>query len=125
MDWTRINYFKQEEFDSPDMPGSGANMQQEFVEKLDTLRDVWGPLSVTSGYRTVRHNAIVGGVPDSAHVRGLAADLATPDLKTAIKLALVACRVGFDRIGINLKGTFVHVDLDPSLPSPATWFYGA
>lgn len=31
--------------------------------------------SVTSWVRTVEHNGAVGGVPDSAHLRGLACDV--------------------------------------------------
>ena len=37
--------------------------------------------TVTSGYRCPRLNAIVGGVPGSAHLRGYAADLIPSNVK--------------------------------------------
>jgi len=124
-EWTTIRYFKPNEFDSKDAPGSGFSMMDyALVSRLDALRAAWGaPLRVTSGYRTLAHNTAVGGVKDSAHLRGLAADLMTVDLKGAIKLAVVAGRIGFTRVGVDLKGKLVHVDVDLSLPNPAVWFY--
>ena len=46
-----MKHFKLEEFDSPDMPGSGQNMDVEFLEKLDMLRGACGfPFKINSGY---------------------------------------------------------------------------
>ena len=43
---------------------------------LQPLRDaIRKPVQVTSGYRSARLNAHVGGVPNSAHLNGLAADI--------------------------------------------------
>jgi len=124
-EWARIEFFKPAEFDSKDSPGSGfAHMQYELVSMLDYLRSEWGfPLHITSGYRTESRNAVVGGVQNSAHTRGLAADLETPNLQIAIKLAILAARLGFVRIGVDLSGKLVHVDVDKSLPQNVTWFY--
>lgn len=124
-EWGKIKYFVPEEFDSPDAPGSGlAMMDYAFVERLDRLRKLWGrPLVVNSGYRTRDRNTAVGGVKDSAHQRGLAADLRTSDITDAIRFALVAAMNGFQRIGVDMAGKYVHLDSDTSLPSPAVWFY--
>jgi len=123
-EWDLVNFFKPHEFDSKNQPGSGFNnMKYEFVKQLDQLRARWGRINVTSGYRSPEHNTAVGGVKDSSHTRGYAADLATDNLEDAIKLAIVAARVGFVRIGVDLKGKLVHVDSDPSLPQQVTWFY--
>ena len=35
-----MRYFTLDEFDSPDLPGSGAFMHQEFLELLDDARDL-------------------------------------------------------------------------------------
>lgn len=42
---------------------------------LQPVRDAWGPLVVTSGYRTPEVNRRVGGSASSAHVSGWAADV--------------------------------------------------
>lgn len=44
-------------------------------DHLEAIREVWGPLRVTSGYRSPRLNEMVGGARDSAHRFGCAADL--------------------------------------------------
>ena len=52
------------------------NMVYLCAAVLQPLRDELGrPVSITSGYRSARLNAHVGGVPNSAHLNGLAAEL--------------------------------------------------
>jgi GH24 family phage-related lysozyme (muramidase) len=48
----------------------------ELAAHLDRLRDSWGgPIGVTSWYRPEPINRQVGGVPNSFHTRGMAADI--------------------------------------------------
>ena len=120
--WENIKHFKQHEFDSPDKKGSGANMQESFVRKLDdarTLADT--PFSITSGYRTPAHNKKVGGVANSSHVTGYAADIAVKSNSARFKILNALHAVGFNRIGIG-KG-FIHVDNDPTKPQNTVWVY--
>ena len=42
---------------------------------LEPVRDHFGPLFVSSGYRCPALNSAIGGVADSAHIYGCAADL--------------------------------------------------
>ena len=52
-------------------------LHPKLAAALQKLREKWRkPVTVTSGYRCARHNAEVGGVPGSRHMRGLAADVA-------------------------------------------------
>ena len=122
-DYPGLTYpnFTKAEFDSPDAPGTGGNMQVSFMNMLQLARTIAGvSFHVNSGYRTQAHNAEVGGVANSAHTRGYAADIAvTASTKQTILLALQ--QAGFKRIGIG--NTFIHADNDPTLPSPATWYY--
>src|SRR4029077_19829076 len=48
---------------------------------LEGIRDLLGrrPVTITSGYRCPELNAAVGGVSDSAHLYGCAADLVVPE----------------------------------------------
>lgn len=53
------------------------NLRDLATLVLDPIRYAWGqPLIITSGYRSTRLNAAVGGVPTSAHMEGCAVDIA-------------------------------------------------
>lgn len=113
--------FKPYEFDSPDAPGSGMNMHLSTLQMLQQARTIAGiPFKINSGYRTKAHNAKVGGVKNSSHTRGYAIDIATTTA-TQPKIIAALRSAGFRRIGIYKS--FVHADNDPSLPTPATWYY--
>lgn len=118
-----FKYFTWSEFDSPDQPGSGqAKMSEDFIRRLDRVRAAVGfPMLITSGYRTEAHNAKVGGVPGSAHTKGLAADIRaiTDGQKRAIARAAIA--QGIKRIGWG--ATFIHLDIDGTKPQGVVWDY--
>jgi len=53
-----------------------ACLRRLAVDVLQPIRDAWGqPIVVTSGYRCPRLNKAVGGVANSQHVYGQAADI--------------------------------------------------
>ena len=56
------------------------NLKALIESILDPLRELYGrPIHVTSGYRCPKLNRLVGGAPNSQHMRGEAADIiATP-----------------------------------------------
>lgn len=55
-----------------------ANLVALAENILDKARDAWGkPIIVNSGYRCPRLNKVVGGVSNSQHVTGEAADITT------------------------------------------------
>lgn len=91
-----------------------ARLSPRLVELLETLRAELGgkPLVVTSGYRPPAYNQAVGGVPNSAHVDGLAADVYSPAVPIDTLWSLADRLVG-DRGGVGYyRGQgFVHVDL--------------
>jgi len=122
MSWREIKHFSPKEFDSPDRPGSGDEMDMQFIRKLDELRVCLGhPLHINSGYRTQEHNDFMGGVEFSAHMKGLAADVRVVGNEQRYWLVSEALELGFQRIGIA-RG-FVHLDTDLSLPCPRIWMY--
>lgn len=49
------------------------------IQRLQKFRDWYNrPMSITSGYRTPIYNKQVGGVSDSQHIYGIAADIILP-----------------------------------------------
>jgi hypothetical protein len=58
-------------------PGSEEEIQIMLLAgELDLIRDSWGaPLAITSWYRPYEINLACGGVPDSQHITGGAADI--------------------------------------------------
>lgn len=87
---------------------------------LDDLRDVYGPITITSNYRSEAYNRAVGGAPLSQHREFRACDIqardATPH-EIAATLKQWRDRGKFAG-GIGLYATFVHVD---TRGTNATW----
>lgn len=79
-----------------------------FLDALEAMRAIVGPLKINSARRCNGHNKAVGGARGSMHIRTLAADIAigSHDRKA---LALAAKKAGFR--GIGYGRTFLHVDL--------------
>jgi uncharacterized protein YcbK (DUF882 family) len=117
-----LKHFTITEFDSPDKPGSGLMMDEQFLMRLDDARGIAGiPFRITSGYRTEAHNALVGGVDSSAHTSGHAVDIACRDSVSRWLIVNALMLVGFNRIGI--ASTFIHVDDCPDKPENVMWVY--
>lgn len=82
---------------------------------LEPLREKFGPVTIVSGHRTLKHNASVGGAPRSQHVYGQFGPGVAAD---------VQCRRGSPRDwyrvldelgagGLGLYPSWVHVDTRP------------
>lgn len=92
-----------------------VNLDPMLVEMLDKARDLaMTPFKINSGYRTPEHNLTVGGEPNSAHIRGLAVDLAcTNDTKRSMMLkGLLDCGTP---VFIEIAQAHIHVDIDSSI----------
>ena len=102
--------------DGCQMPAEAQENIEALVENvLDPTRERYGrPITVNSGYRCPRHNAEVGGVAGSQHLRGEAADIC-PVKSEKIKVKSELERLGrlivengrFDQL--IYYPTFVHV----------------
>ncbi len=117
-----LQHFKITEFDSPDVPNSGNRMQSAFLVLLDKARGIAGvSFKINSGFRTEAHNKKVGGVAESSHTTGWAADIhcTQPRERKLIVAALIAA--GINRIGI--AKTFIHCDSDPTKDKDVIWLY--
>ncbi len=115
-------YFNSKEFDSPDVKGSGQLMNPLFIAKLTTAREIAGiPFIINSGYRTVPHNKKVGGVANSSHLKGLAADIRCNNDNQRIIIVNALLEAGFTRIGI--AKSFIHVDDHKEKNPFRLWLY--
>ena len=117
-----MKYFNIDEFDSPDEPGSGQYMDDDFLEMLDRARDFAGvPFVINSGYRTKAWNQKCGGLKNSAHLDGFAADIRCNASRERMYIVGALLEAGFNRIGIG--NGFIHVDNDPTKPEDVIWTY--
>ena len=67
--------------------GVEENLQALVREVLDPARAAYGkPISVNSGYRCQVHNKTVGGVANSQHMKGEAADVQCEDNRRLAKI---------------------------------------
>jgi zinc D-Ala-D-Ala carboxypeptidase len=99
-----------------------VEMDRAFLELLDRARGLSEvPFRIRSGYRCPEHNRAVGGVEGSAHTRGLAADIETPDSHIRYQVLTGLWGVGFERLGIGRD--YVHCDLDETKPQEVIWLY--
>ena len=116
------SYFTYSEFDSPDFPDSGRNMDPTFLRMLNHARQIAGiPFKINSGFRTEEHNEKVGGSENSSHLRGFAADIHATSSTARYEILSALIKAGFYRIGI--ANTFIHVDSDPSKTQKVIWTY--
>lgn len=83
-------------------------ISKELVDNLQKLRDDYGKsITITSGYRCLKHNTSIGSVPTSQHVPGNAVDITAADLNDLYTKA----EKYFDAVGdARNKGKFVHLD---------------
>lgn len=116
-----MKYFSLNEFDCPTSEGSASNMDSTFLSMVDNAREYAGiPFRITSGFRTKAHNAYVGGVENSSHLYGYAADIACSSSQERELIVAALIKAGFRRLGI--AKSFVHCDNDPK-KQPAIWLY--
>ena len=120
----RLQHFHISEFDSPDELGSGAGMSRKFLKMLDEARELAGvPFKINSGYRSVAHNKKVGGLENSSHLIGVAADISCDTSSKRYRILASLIAVGFTRVGI--AETFIHVDNDATKTPGVAWTYAA
>ena len=88
-------------------------VEKRLLEALEELRRLAGkPIVVHDGYRCPLHNQEVGGVTDSEHTRGVAADVDIPGLTLQQMYELALQVPAFVEGGIGVyDGGFLHVDV--------------
>jgi len=90
------------------------NLERLITNLLDPIRELWGkPLIVNSGYRSTQLNNAVGGVSNSNHLKGEAADITTGSKESNLKLyeLVKASNLVFDELIDEKNGSWLHVAL--------------
>ena len=88
---------------------------------LDPIREAWGePIVVSSGYRSKELNTLVGGVKNSHHMLGCAADIIAgnrADHRRLFKLIQQMQQEGkikFTQLILEGDGRWIHISYVPS-----------
>lgn len=119
-------YFSRKEMECK---GTGeCDMNEGFMSKLIKVREKYNkPMIITSGFRHPAHNMVVGGVRNSPHTQGRAADIHVVG-KDAYRLIRIAIEAGMTGIGVSQRGQhekrFIHLDdMDNSGEHPRPWVW--
>lgn len=119
-----MQYFTDGEFACKhcgELPEGGMN--PVLMERLDALRAMYGkPVYCSSGYRCEYWNWVNGGVSDSQHLKGNAADIwVDGDYETFKDLVLASGL--FDATGIYREQQFIHVDVRDNGDNPNFYYW--
>lgn len=86
----------------------------DLVAILQKIRDHFGkPITINSAYRSASHNRKVGGVSNSQHVKGTAADIVVSGV-APVEVAKYAEYIMPKKGGIGVYYGFVHIDVRTS-----------
>lgn len=97
-----------------------SHINELITNILQPLRDAWGkPIIITSGYRCRALNNAVGGVSNSSHLTGYAADCICDNIAEFnefvqfIKRFVIDNNIKFDQIIIERKNnkSWVHISI--------------
>ena len=91
-----------------------ANLEKLANQILEPLRERFGPIIISSGYRSPAVNAAVGGVSNSDHLTGTAADLYAQDGTPAATMAtwLYASNLPLEQVIVEHHTGHLHLAMD-------------
>lgn len=89
----------------------------DIASATKKIQSSFGPLLITSGYRSPAYNKSVGGASQSRHTFGMAVDILHRDgsklsQSDMLRLIPIASSEGIARIGIYPESGFLHLDVD-------------
>lgn len=87
------------------------NIKEMVYQVLQPLRDyIEKPITINSGYRCLKLNAAIGGVPTSQHVQGQAVDIEV-DGMTSFEIAQAVLDLHLPYDQLILYNDFVHISI--------------
>lgn len=116
---TRSATAQQYKIDNTPTPEIRAKLETLVTECLDPIRRIYGkPIIVSSGYRCPELNAKVGGVTDSQHTKGEAADIVPASGGSLRGIFDAAMKHGrFDQLIVEIRGgnKWIHISYGPRM----------
>jgi uncharacterized protein YcbK (DUF882 family) len=120
--WDRYPNFSRKEFACSHC--GECDMDSEFMDALQELRNQFGPMTPSSGYRCAEHRVEKRKAKPGTHNTGKAVDISVSraDAVRLLRLALMDGR--FTGFGIQQKGAkrFIHLD-STTTNRPMIWSY--
>ena len=117
INWDKVMYFKKSEFKcqcgGKYCNGYPADISPKLIDILEKMRAYFGkPITITSGLRCSKHNAEVGGVSNSQHQYGKAADIYIAGVdKAKIKAKAYELGAAYSYYGTANMGNAVHINV--------------
>ena len=101
--------------DGSDIPNNILPNIIELAKNLQVLRNyINKPITINSGYRSPRYNAKIGGVKNSQHVKGKAADIVVKGMTPREVALIIEGLIESGKIkqgGIGIYSNFTHYDI--------------
>ena len=101
--------------DGAEMPAAVKENIKKLAQNLEVIRSYFNlPIEINSGWRSEAHNRKIGGVKNSQHVKGKAADITvkgkTPgEVQNGIEVLIKARKISEG--GIGKYPNFTHYDI--------------
>lgn len=108
-----IKYFKPEEFLPEGRLAPPLPLIMHIVPTvviLDQAREQLGPITVNSGYRDPAYNQSIGGVPNSQHIKFMAADVQPRACTIQELYDFLNGHPYSSRFGLGRYENFIHLD---------------
>ena len=104
-------HFKVKEFAQKDYRCDKILIESELVKVLEDVRTHFNmPVIITSGYRTPEYNKKIGGVKNSQHTKGTAADIKVKKVIASEVQRYLNSKYP-DKYGIGRYKSFTHIDV--------------
>lgn len=104
-------HFRINEFAQKDYRCDKILIESELIEVLEDVRTHFNrPVIITSGYRTPEYNEKIGGVKNSQHTKGTAADIKV-EMVLASEVQNYLSKKYPNKYGIGRYRNFTHIDV--------------
>ena len=119
----KARYFVDKEFNRCSTSCSIEDMDQEFLDTLDKIREEAGiPLVINSAYRSPEYERSKGRSGTGAHTHGVAVDVRCKNGVNRLTIIEAAVKCGIKRMGI--ADTYIHIDQGERFGLPENvWTY--